>query len=87
VTERDPVLVEAAPIVGYWSRTFIGWIAYHEDIPLIRHDLTGWEPIEDQAAAKAVRLAKGRQAPRPRWWARGAGGSDAGGRDSSASQS
>ena len=36
-------------MIGYWSRTFIGWVAYHEDIPLIRHDVTGWEPIEDQS--------------------------------------
>jgi hypothetical protein len=45
---------ETAPIVGYWSRTFIGWVAYREDIPLIRHDVTGWEPIADQAAARAA---------------------------------
>src|ERR1700722_11305458 len=35
---------EVVPIVGYWSKTFIGWVAYHEDVPLIRHDVTGWEP-------------------------------------------
>jgi hypothetical protein len=36
---------EAAPIVGDWSRAFIGWVACHEAIPLVRHDATGWEPI------------------------------------------
>ena len=50
---------EAAPVIGYWSRTFIGWVAYHEPIPLIRHDVTGWEPIVDQAAARAVPLEQG----------------------------
>ena len=49
-------------MIGYWSRTFIGWVAYHEDIPLIRHDVTGWEPIADQAAARAVPLVKVRRA-------------------------
>ena len=53
---------EAKPVIGYWSRTFIGWVAYHEDIPLVRHDVTGWEPIADQAAARAIPLAKVRQA-------------------------
>jgi hypothetical protein len=53
---------EVEPVIGYWSRTFIGWVAYHEDIPLIRHDVTGWEPIADQAAARAVPLVKVRQA-------------------------
>jgi hypothetical protein len=60
-----------APIVGYWSRTFIGWVAYHEPIPLIRHDVAGWEPIADQAAARAVPLEQvGGQGPRPWCWAR-----------------
>ena len=64
---RDGTLIrfwcrsEVEPIVGYWSRTFIGWVAYHESIPLIRHDLTGWEPIADQSAARAVALVKVRQ--------------------------
>ena len=45
--------MEAAPTVGYWSRTFIGWVAYDETILLIHHGVaTGWEPIADQAAAK-----------------------------------
>ena len=44
-------------MIGYWSRTF----AYHEDVPLIRHDVTGWEPIADQAAARAVPLVKARR--------------------------
>jgi hypothetical protein len=30
---------EAAPIVGYWSKTFIGWASYTEAVPLIRHDV------------------------------------------------
>jgi hypothetical protein len=34
---------EVEPVIGYWLRTFIGWVAYHEDVPLIRHDVTGWE--------------------------------------------
>ena len=44
---------------------FIGWVAYHEDIPLIRHDVTGWEPIVDQAAARAVPLEQVRLAGPP----------------------
>ena len=50
---RDGTLIrlwcrsEAEPVIGYWSRTFIGWVAYHEDIPVVRHDVTGWEPIAD----------------------------------------
>jgi hypothetical protein len=65
---RDGTLIwlhcrsEPEPVVGYWSKTFIGWVAYHEAIPLIRHDVTGWEPIEDQAAARAIPLVKVRQA-------------------------
>jgi hypothetical protein len=45
---RDGTLIrfwcrsEAASVVGYWSKTFIGWVAYHEPIPLIRHNVTGW---------------------------------------------
>jgi hypothetical protein len=23
---------EVEAVIGYWSRTFIGWVAYHEDI-------------------------------------------------------
>jgi hypothetical protein len=65
---RDGTLVrfwcrsEAEPVIGYWSKTFIGWVAYHESIPLIRHDVTGWEPTADQAAARAIPLVKVRQA-------------------------
>jgi hypothetical protein len=45
-------------------------VACHEDVPLIRHDVTAWEPIADQAAARAVPLKKVRQVP-PLWcWAR-----------------
>jgi hypothetical protein len=53
---------EVEPVIGYWSRTFIGWVAYHKPIPLIRHDVTGWEPIADQAAARAVPLEQVRRA-------------------------
>ena len=49
-------------MVGYRSKTFIGWCAYHDPIPLIRHDVTGWEPIADQAAARAVPLEQVRRA-------------------------
>jgi hypothetical protein len=49
-------------VIGYWSKTFIGWVAYHESIPLIPHDVTAWEPIADQAAARAIPLVKVRQA-------------------------
>jgi hypothetical protein len=49
-------------VIGYWSKTFIGWVAYHENIPLVRRDVTGWEPIADQAAARAILLEKVRQA-------------------------
>jgi hypothetical protein len=52
----------AGPVIGYGSKTFIGWCAYHEPIPLIRHDVTGWEPIADQAAARAVPLEQVRRA-------------------------
>jgi hypothetical protein len=61
---RDATLIwlhcrsETEPVTGYWSRAFIGWVAYHEDVPLIRHDVTGWEPIADQAAARAVPFEK-----------------------------
>ena len=64
---RDGTLIrfwcrsETAPIVGYWSRTFIGWVVYQEPIPLIRHDVTGWEPIADQTAARAAPLEKVRR--------------------------
>ena len=64
---RDGTLIrlwcssEAEPVIGYWSRAFIGWVAYHEAIPLIRHDVAGWEPIVDQAAARAVPLEKPRR--------------------------
>jgi hypothetical protein len=52
---------ETEPGTGYWSKTFIGWVAYHEAFPLIRHDVTGWAPIEDQVAARAVPLEKPRR--------------------------
>jgi hypothetical protein len=42
------------------SRNFIGWWADHE-VPLIRDDATGWEPIEDQAAPRAAPIEKVRQ--------------------------
>jgi hypothetical protein len=64
---RDGTLIrfwcrsEAAPIIGYWSRAFIGWVSYTEDVPLIRHDVTGWEPIADQATARAVPIEKPRR--------------------------
>jgi hypothetical protein len=45
---------EVEPVIGCWSRMFIGWVAYHEDIPLIRHDVS-CEPIADQAAAAPSR--------------------------------
>jgi hypothetical protein len=50
-----------APIVGYWSSSFFGWCSYTERIPLIRHDVTGWEPIADQAAARVLPLEKPRR--------------------------
>jgi hypothetical protein len=58
---RDGTLIrlccrsEAEPLVGYWSRSFIGWVAYHEAVPLIRHDVTGWEPIEDRPRRRPCR--------------------------------
>jgi hypothetical protein len=64
---RDGTLIrlhcrsEPAPFTGYWSRAFIGWVSYTEDVPLIRHDVTGWEPIADQATARAVPLEKPRR--------------------------
>src|SRR3984957_9428724 len=67
-TPRDSTLIrlwcrsEAEPVVGHWLKTFIGWVAYHEDVPLVRHDVTGGEPIADQAAARVVPLKKIRPA-------------------------
>jgi hypothetical protein len=49
------------PVIGYWCRAFIGWVSYTEDVPLIRHDVTDWEPIEDQPAARAVPIEKPRR--------------------------
>jgi hypothetical protein len=46
----------------YWSRAFIGWCSYTEDVPLICHDVVGWEPIADQAVARALPLEKVRRA-------------------------
>jgi hypothetical protein len=43
---------EAVRIVGYWSRAFTGRVPYTENVPSIRHDVTRWEPIADQAAAR-----------------------------------
>jgi hypothetical protein len=37
-------------------------VAYHEDIPLIRHDVMSCEPVADQAAARAIPLEKVQQA-------------------------
>jgi hypothetical protein len=68
IAPRDGTLIrlwcrsQTEPVIGYWSKTFIGWVAYHEPIPLIRHDVTGWEPIADQAAAKAAPLETIRRA-------------------------
>jgi hypothetical protein len=36
-------------------------VSYTEDVPLIRHDVTGWEPITDQATARAVPIEKPRR--------------------------
>jgi hypothetical protein len=39
---RDGTLIrlwchsETEPLIGYWSRAFIGWVSYTEDVPLIR---------------------------------------------------
>jgi hypothetical protein len=63
---RLPRLEEVEAVMGYWSRTFIGWVACHDPIPLIRHDVT-WEPIADQAAARAVPLEQARRAGPPLW--------------------
>jgi hypothetical protein len=38
-------------------------VAYHKSIPLIRHDVMSWEPIADQAAARAVPLVKAARRP------------------------
>jgi hypothetical protein len=57
---------EAEPLIGYWSRAFIGWVSYTEGVPLIRHDVTGWESIADQAAVIATPVTKARRrAPKP----------------------
>jgi hypothetical protein len=55
------VYSKAEPQIGYWYRAFIGWVSYTEDVPLIRHDVTGWEPIADHAAVIATPAAKVRR--------------------------
>jgi hypothetical protein len=57
----SPLAVEKMPDP---TRTFTGWVAYHEPVPLIRHDVTGWEPIEDQAAVVVSPVAKVRRRSR-----------------------
>jgi hypothetical protein len=49
----DQQLLKAPPLPSHTgSSSLIGWSADHEDVPLIRHDVTDWEPIESQAAAR-----------------------------------
>jgi hypothetical protein len=49
----------------FWCRSeaepIIGWVSSAEDVPLVRHDATGWESIADQVAAKAVPVEKPRR--------------------------
>jgi hypothetical protein len=55
-------MISAVSLVSGVSRprAFIGWVSYTEDVPLIRHDVSGWEPIADQAAARAMLIEKPR---------------------------
>jgi hypothetical protein len=46
---------EQEPIVGYWSGQRQGWVSYAETVPLVRHDVLGWEPV-DKVQARALRL-------------------------------
>ena len=41
-------------------------MSYTEDVPLIRHDVTGWSPIANQAEVIATPAVKvRRRAPKP----------------------
>jgi hypothetical protein len=59
---RDGTLIrfwcrsEATPMAGYWSRRFLGWCACSEDVPLIRHDVTGWVLIADHAKRAPAKI-------------------------------
>ena len=39
---------EQEPTVGYWSRQLQGWVSYTEVVPLVRHDVLGWEPVDER---------------------------------------
>ena len=68
---RDGTLIriwlrsEAEPLTGYWSRSAQGWCPWREIPPLVRHDVTHWEPVQDQAAARAEPQIRVRRPSRP----------------------
>jgi hypothetical protein len=45
------------PVICYWSRRGFGWAAYHERCPLLRHDVSGWQAV-DQIVARAIPLTR-----------------------------
>jgi hypothetical protein len=56
---------ETAPLTGYWSRSVQGWCPWREIPPLVLHNLTHWEPVQDQAAARAEPQIRLRRPCRP----------------------
>jgi hypothetical protein len=68
---RDGTLIrlwlrsEAEPLTGYWSGSAQGWCPWREIPPLVRHDVTHWEPVQDQAAARAEPQIRVRRPSRP----------------------
>jgi hypothetical protein len=53
---------EAEPLVGYWGRGRSSVGGVPRGHPADPDDVTGWEPIADQAAARAVQLEQVRRA-------------------------
>jgi hypothetical protein len=53
----------ANPLICYYSRRGFGWVAYSEPVPLLRHDVVDWEPV-DQIEARAIPLSRVKRAYR-----------------------
>jgi hypothetical protein len=47
---RHPSRLEVEPLL---VEGLIGWVAHHEDVPLLRHDITSWEQIADHSRVAA----------------------------------
>ena len=75
---RDGTLIrlwlrsEVKPLTGYWSVSAQGWCPWREIPPLVQHDVTHWEPVQDEVA---VRAADQGAAPIPAYCLGGAAGS------------